>query len=132
MTTKTWRQQRIAKADGYDQAVAKKLKAARLAAGKSQEQAAEYLGLTFQQIQKYENGRNRCGAGRLIMLAEFYGVPRPHFLGVSPRVDIATLPALSLAGKISKLTHGHQQVLLDSLRSLEHLERTQGPRRKVG
>jgi transcriptional regulator with XRE-family HTH domain len=36
---------------------------------------AERLGVTFQQIQKYEKGTNRVGAGRLPLIAEIFNVP---------------------------------------------------------
>jgi len=42
--------------------------------GMSQESLAEYLGLTFQQVQKYEKGINRIGASRLFELANALGV----------------------------------------------------------
>jgi transcriptional regulator with XRE-family HTH domain len=41
----------------------------------SQTQLAQQLGLTFQQIQKYEKGVNRIGAGRLFEIARLFNVP---------------------------------------------------------
>lgn len=46
----------------------------RLLHGMSQEQLAEQLGLTFQQVQKYEKGANRISASRLWQIAEVLGV----------------------------------------------------------
>lgn len=46
----------------------------RMLVGASQEQLGEHLGLTFQQIQKYEKGTNRISAGRLLQIADFLGV----------------------------------------------------------
>jgi transcriptional regulator with XRE-family HTH domain len=43
--------------------------------GMSQERLGELLGLTFQQVQKYEKGVNRIGAGRLFEIARILGVP---------------------------------------------------------
>lgn len=57
------------------QHVARRLRAARLTAGVSQETAGKHLGITFQQVQKYENGANRVSAGSLGMLAQLYKVP---------------------------------------------------------
>lgn len=37
------------------------------------------IGLTFSQVQKYEKGTNRIGAGRLYQIAGFLGVPPSHF-----------------------------------------------------
>lgn len=47
--------------------------------GMSQETLAELLGLTFQQVQKYEKGSNRMGAGRLWQVARILGVPIAWF-----------------------------------------------------
>jgi len=45
----------------------------------SQERLGELLGLTFQQVQKYEKGVNRIGAGRLYQVAHILGVPINYF-----------------------------------------------------
>jgi transcriptional regulator with XRE-family HTH domain len=47
--------------------------------GMSQEKLGELLGLTFQQVQKYEKGVNRIGAGRLYQVAHILGVPIGYF-----------------------------------------------------
>jgi transcriptional regulator with XRE-family HTH domain len=47
--------------------------------GMSQERLGELLGLTFQQVQKYEKGVNRIGAGRLFQVAHILGVPIDYF-----------------------------------------------------
>ena len=47
--------------------------------GMSQERLGELLGLTFQQVQKYEKGVNRIGAGRLFDVARILGVPIDYF-----------------------------------------------------
>ena len=47
--------------------------------GMSQEKLGEALGLTFQQIQKYEKGVNRIGASRLQQAADILGVPVSFF-----------------------------------------------------
>jgi transcriptional regulator with XRE-family HTH domain len=60
----------------------------------SQGKLGEALGLTFQQVQKYEKGTNRIGAGRLLHVAHvldvpvsffFEGAPVPKFNGASPK-----------------------------------------------
>lgn len=59
----------------------------------SQEKLGEELGVTFQQVQKYERGANRVGAGRLWMLAKVLDVPVSFFYeGVS---DSAGQPGFS-------------------------------------
>jgi transcriptional regulator with XRE-family HTH domain len=62
-----------------DVAVGRRVKAARLAAGLSQEMVGDHLGLTFQQIQKYENGKNRVGPSRLVRMAKLFNVPVSYF-----------------------------------------------------
>jgi transcriptional regulator with XRE-family HTH domain len=47
--------------------------------GFSQEKLASVLDLTFQQVQKYERGANRIGAGRLFQLAQALEVPVAYF-----------------------------------------------------
>ena len=47
--------------------------------GMSQEKLGDFLGLTFQQVQKYEKGVNRIGAGRLFGIAQVLGVPIGYF-----------------------------------------------------
>ena len=47
--------------------------------GISQEQLGAALGLTFQQVQKYEKGQNRIGAGRLFKIARILSVPVEFF-----------------------------------------------------
>jgi transcriptional regulator with XRE-family HTH domain len=54
--------------------------------GMSQSTLADGLGLTFQQIQKYEKGRNRMGAGRLQHISELLQVPVPFFFEDAPDV----------------------------------------------
>jgi len=53
----------------------------------SQEKLGEELGVTFQQVQKYERGANRIGAGRLWMLSRVLDVPVGFFFeGVTERL----------------------------------------------
>jgi transcriptional regulator with XRE-family HTH domain len=56
----------------------------RMLLGMSQEKLGEKLGLTFQQIQKYEKGINRIGASRLFDLAHVLGVPVQFFYEEAP------------------------------------------------
>jgi transcriptional regulator with XRE-family HTH domain len=54
--------------------------------GMSQEKLGESLGITFQQIQKYEKGTNRVGASRLQAIASILGVPVSFFFEDAPNV----------------------------------------------
>jgi transcriptional regulator with XRE-family HTH domain len=58
-----------------DVAVGRNVRIWRMARGLSQAQLANRLGVTFQQVQKYEIGGNRIGTGRLVKIAAILGVP---------------------------------------------------------
>ena len=55
----------------------------------SQEKLGELLGLTFQQVQKYEKGANRIGASRLFDISTILGVPVSYFFDDLPNTDTA-------------------------------------------
>jgi transcriptional regulator with XRE-family HTH domain len=55
--------------------IGKSIRAHRLIAGMSQGDLARRLGVSFQQIQKYEKGMNRVGAGRLPQIAKIFDIP---------------------------------------------------------
>jgi transcriptional regulator with XRE-family HTH domain len=59
--------------------VGSRLRLRRTLAGLSQEKLGEAVGLTFQQIQKYEKGANRIGASRLFQFARVLDVPPAFF-----------------------------------------------------
>jgi transcriptional regulator with XRE-family HTH domain len=56
----------------------------RMMIGMSQEKLGDALGLTFQQVQKYEKGANRMGASRLNHVAHILQVPIPFFFEGAP------------------------------------------------
>ncbi len=59
-----------------DVEIGQRIRAQRLNRSMSQTELADRLGVTFQQVQKYEKGVNRVGAGRLEQIAEALGVSR--------------------------------------------------------
>jgi transcriptional regulator with XRE-family HTH domain len=59
--------------------VGKRVRMRRLLLGMNQETLANALGLTFQQVQKYEGGANRVSASRLAAMAEILNVPISFF-----------------------------------------------------
>jgi transcriptional regulator with XRE-family HTH domain len=63
----------------YDVLVGANIRLYRIAANVSQTDLGEQLGVTFQQIQKYEKGTNRVGAGRLFVIATVLKVPVVRF-----------------------------------------------------
>ena len=67
-----------------DRHVGSRVRMRRNLLGFSQERLGNALGLTFQQVQKYEKGSNRIGASRLSLIASTLGVPVSFFFEGSP------------------------------------------------
>jgi transcriptional regulator with XRE-family HTH domain len=66
-------------ANPIDAQVGNRVRLRRMLIGMSQERLGELLGLTFQQVQKYEKGVNRIGAGRLFEVSRILGVGIEYF-----------------------------------------------------
>lgn len=67
------------RANPVDVHVGNRVRMRRIILGMSQERLGELLGLTFQQIQKYEKGANRVGASRLFQMSAALSVPIQYF-----------------------------------------------------
>jgi transcriptional regulator with XRE-family HTH domain len=67
------------KISAVDVHVGRRVRTARLVGGLSQEEVADALGVSFQQIQKYEKGVNRIGTGRLHAIATLLELPVTYF-----------------------------------------------------
>src|SRR5438094_2862806 len=65
--------------DARDIDVGRRIRSQRLVCRMSQTELANNLGVTFQQVQKYEKGVNRVGAGRLSRIADVLNVPVSFF-----------------------------------------------------
>ena len=97
-----------------DKRVGNNIRARRLEMGMTQEQLGKELGVTFQQIQKYEIGTNRIGSGRLFQIAELLKTPLESFYGgdekrtksrVSSPFDLLSDPlTLQMAQEFSKIS----------------------------
>lgn len=70
-----------------DRHVGSRVRMRRVLLGMSQEKLGEALGLTFQQIQKYEKGTNRIGASRLQQISRTLNVPPSFFFDGAPQQD---------------------------------------------
>jgi transcriptional regulator with XRE-family HTH domain len=78
----------------------------RMAKGLSQAQLANRLGVTFQQVQKYETGGNRIGTGRLVKIAAILGVPiSALFEGTNAAEPSRSLLALVSDKRSFRLAH---------------------------
>ncbi len=83
--------------DAMDVHVGTRLRERRIRLGMSQEQLAESVGLSFQQIQKYERGVNRMGASRLFEMARALGVTLEFFYADGERSLAPSRPLHGLA-----------------------------------
>jgi transcriptional regulator with XRE-family HTH domain len=101
------------KASEIDAHVGRRMRQRREYLGISQGRLGRHLGLTFSQVQKYEKGSNRIGAGRLYLIAEFLGVPVQYFfegLGLA----VAEEPQAARSGRRSE----EMAVLEEAFRSI--------------
>ncbi|MEE8563278.1 MAG: helix-turn-helix transcriptional regulator [Alphaproteobacteria bacterium] len=80
--------------DRIDVEIGTRLRQARVAAGFTQTELGVQLGISFQQVQKYEKGRNRIGGGRLYKIARVLGVKITYFFDdVEHLLDADAIPA---------------------------------------
>ncbi|HEV3396754.1 MAG TPA: helix-turn-helix transcriptional regulator [Xanthobacteraceae bacterium] len=82
------------KPDFIDVEVGQRIRIQRLAAGLSQSELAERIGVTFQQVQKYEKGMNRVGAGRLTKIARVLNVPVGSFFDGRETIEQVALQGM--------------------------------------
>jgi transcriptional regulator with XRE-family HTH domain len=71
-----------------DKHVGSRVRMRRVLIGMSQEKLGEALGITFQQIQKYEKGTNRIGASRMQQISTVMGVPVSYFFEDAPGSEV--------------------------------------------
>lgn len=92
--------------------VGNRVRMRRMLIGMSQEKLGGALGLTFQQVQKYEKGANRVSASRLYQMASTLGVPIQFFFD--------DIPITSHGNKAGEFAEGESAgVLMDFLNSSE-------------
>ncbi|MGJ0506138.1 MAG: helix-turn-helix domain-containing protein [Methylocystis sp.] len=102
--------------DPIDRHVGSRVRMQRILMKMSQEKLGEALGLTFQQVQKYEKGLNRIGASRLQQISKTLNVPPSFFFEGAP--SLSTEPVGFAEGSSS-------QYVVDFLSTAEglHLNR---------
>ena len=97
---------RNARSRDFDQGLGAKLRAARVSAGMSQTVLANAIGVSFQQMQKYESGKDRVAAGTLQTLGKVLGTHPGEFFGetTAPVGGVAELrEAMSMAVAVQKI-----------------------------
>ena len=88
----------VARPNPIDVHVGSRVRLRRTLLGMSQEKLGEALGLTFQQVQKYERGANRIGSGRLFHLSKVLDVPVSFFFDDLPEGQGGSAPPANLSG----------------------------------
>jgi transcriptional regulator with XRE-family HTH domain len=102
--------------------VGRRLRLRRTLLGMSQERLGELLGLTFQQVQKYERGVNRIGSSRLYELGQILDVPVSFFFDDMPEEQLQAngrRPLMGLAEEASPFEHEEELLPLDKRETLE-------------
>jgi transcriptional regulator with XRE-family HTH domain len=81
--------------NGSDVYIGERIREARMAAKMSQDELGKKLGVSFQQIQKYEKGKNRLAGGRFEAIAKALDKPLTFFFQTTDDVRSKADPALS-------------------------------------
>ena len=110
-----------------DEHVGRRLRLRRNLLGMSQQKLAKAIGLTFQQVQKYERARNRIGAGRLYEIAQILGVPVSYFYddlanGQAIKSDASDREWLELAKAVATLSEPHRKLVVQLANLLKNVE----------
>lgn len=95
-------------ANAVDKKIGQRVRSRRLEIGMSQEKLADLLGVTFQQVQKYEKGVNRIAASRLYDIASSLDMPAARFF-----------EGLTAAGRASSVAETRQNYVDDALATPE-------------
>lgn len=87
--------------DPIDVFVGQRVRDRRKETGLSQTQLGKEIGVTFQQIQKYEKGTNRMGSSRLVRIGRTLGIPVSYFFEGLPGNDNSAETPLDKARRLS-------------------------------
>lgn len=114
-------------------AIGQRLRAARIKADFTQAELGTKLGVSFQQIQKYEKGANRIDISRLIQIAKVLNVELSEITGhhngkhatSEATIDfesvLATREGVSIIRSMIEMTQSQRQFLVDIARRIPHL-----------
>lgn len=92
-----------------DRHIGQRVKEVRLLKGFSQQELGNELGLTFQQIQKYENGKNRISSSKLFCISRVFDIPITFFFEGLDNEDSSESP-LILTPQIIKLIKEYEDL----------------------
>ena len=102
-----------------DRIVSERIYARRNQLEMSQPELAERVGVTFQQVQKYENGKNRVSAGRLYEIAKALGVTIQYFYESAPRLAPARRGVAEEQSEFTGPDTGEELELLGAFRRIK-------------
>ncbi len=102
-----------------DRIVSERIYSRRMELEMSQPELADRVGVTFQQVQKYENGKNRVSAGRLYEIARALGVTIQYFYEAAPRLPQTRRGVAEDAAEFHGPAIGEEIELLAAFRRLE-------------
>lgn len=108
-----------------DAHVGSRVRLRRMLIGMSQEKLGELLGLTFQQVQKYEKGANRIGASRLFDISQILGVPVSYFFDDVPD-EVASQHRSMNGHGLSNGLNGHYKDLESGPHMMEFVSSAEG------
>ena len=115
----------IKKPNPVDVHVGKKIREARILQGMSQTALADQIGITFQQLQKYENAANRVSCSRLYEIGRVLGMPVQAFFtgagsstGVPDIEEPAGRETLNLVNDYSRLSPALRKCVAKTAKSL--------------
>ena len=116
-----------------DAHVGKRLRLRRLLAGINQAELAARMGVTLQQIHRYECGANRVSASRLFDLARLLDVPIAYFFDEMGREPVRAAPAALAAATpaVSDLDLPMKREMLELIRAFNEIADTRARRRLV-
>jgi transcriptional regulator with XRE-family HTH domain len=119
----------VRRVTAMDRTIGVRLRARRLEQHMSQDDLAHEIGVSFQQVQKYEKGVNRIGSSRLVEIARILQVDTAYFLSdpkggtngvmVSKFADfLATIDGVKINEAMMKLSEAHRREVIDLARVL--------------
>jgi transcriptional regulator with XRE-family HTH domain len=96
--------------------VGQRLYALRREKNLTQQELSAAIGVTFQQLQKYESGKNRISASRLFFIAHILGVEVNYFFGgfgddSAPEFEVSGKKSSTLLRKIKALTNAQREMI---------------------
>ena len=113
------------KPNPIDVHVGKKIREARILQGMSQTALADQIGITFQQLQKYESGANRVSCSRLYEIGRVLGMPVQAFFvgagsgaGVPEIEELSERETLNLVNDYSRLSPSLRKSVAKTVKSL--------------